>query len=173
MDSLFHTANYTASELTAEHGEQLQALCERCADYSAMIEGEPLSSTAAQSLFYALPDGKDYADKFLIGIFASGKLIGVLDVIRDYPEKNIWFIGLLMLEPEQRSKGIGASIIDSFGNWALGLGARQLRLSVAEENIRALKFWRRMGFKEASGRLQKKFGNKEHTMIVMSHQFES
>lgn len=173
MNSLFRTENFTALELTAEYGEQLQALCERCTDYSEMIDGKPPNSAAAQNLFYALPNGKDYCDKFLIGIFNSDKLIGVIDVIRDYPEKDIWFIGLLMLEPEQRGKSIGARIMESFGDWSFGLGARLLRLSVAEENIRALNFWRRIGFKETGVRLQKKFGNKEHTMVVMSRRLET
>jgi RimJ/RimL family protein N-acetyltransferase len=168
MVSLFHTEDFTALELSAEYAEQLQTLCERCADYSEMIEGKPPDSAAAQNLFYALPDGKEYDDKFLIGIFNSDKLIGVLDVIRDYPDKDIWFIGLLMLEPAQRSKSIGTKIMKSLENWVSGLGARQLRLSVAEENTKALNFWRRVGFQETGVKLQKKFGNKEHTMIIMN-----
>jgi RimJ/RimL family protein N-acetyltransferase len=173
MDFLFQTKDFTGVQLTAEYGEQLQALCEGCADYSEMIEGAPPASSAAQNLFYALPDGKDYADKFLVGVLDSDKLIGVIDVIRDYPKKNIWFIGLLMLEPDQRGRSIGTRIMKSLEDWAFSLGARELRLSVAEENKRALNFWRRNPFKETGVKLQKKFGNKEHTMVMMSRQLKT
>lgn len=44
----------------------------------------------------ALPPGKSYDDKFYVGFFENENLIAIMDLILDYPEKEIAFIGLFM-----------------------------------------------------------------------------
>jgi RimJ/RimL family protein N-acetyltransferase len=168
MDTLFEIAACRAMPLTSEQGEQLQTLCERCADYFELVEGSPPGAAAAQDLFYALPDGKGFDDKFLIGLFLnSGELIGVIDLIRDYPSNGIWYLGLLLLEPRYRNSGIGAQVYGAFEHWASSRGAQEIRLSVVEENTPAYQFWTRLGFKVIERKEPRPFGNKQHAVIVM------
>jgi GNAT superfamily N-acetyltransferase len=165
---VFRTENCFARRLKAEDGLRLQALCEQCADYTVLIEGRQPDPGAAQNLFRSIPEGKDYRDKFLLGLWSAFDLIGVMDVIRNYPETGIWFIGLLILRPDQRGRGTGQAIIQAFENWAASSGALHIRLTVAKENEAACRFWRRVGFSEIGKVIPMQFGNKLHQMIVMS-----
>ena len=40
----------------------------------------------------ALPPGKGYDDKFYVGFFENDSLVGLMDLILDYPEKEISFM---------------------------------------------------------------------------------
>ncbi len=125
----------------------LQALLERCADFSLLVEGEPPSAQAAQDMLADLPPGKGLADKFLFGIYLENALVGVLDAVRGYPQEGVWWIGLLLLDPAQRGRGAGEQALNTFSVFASQQGARALMLGVVEENRRGLLFWQRMDFK--------------------------
>ena len=45
----------------------------------------------------ALPPGKGYDDKFYVGFFENDSLVGLMDLILDYPEKEISFIGFTII----------------------------------------------------------------------------
>jgi GNAT superfamily N-acetyltransferase len=146
----------------------LQALLEACADFSVLVEGQPPGATAAQEAFEEMPPGKAPDDKFLIGLFdAAGDLVGVLDAIRDYPEPGEWFIGLLLLRPDQRGRGLGQRIYGAFEAWAAASGARSIGLGVVETNERAYRFWQRMGFGLVRTTPPRRFGQKEHAVRYM------
>ena len=59
----------------------------------------------------ALPPGKDYSDKYYVGFFKKETLIAIMDLILDYPMKNIAFIGLFMMDFEYQNKSLGSEII--------------------------------------------------------------
>jgi ribosomal protein S18 acetylase RimI-like enzyme len=168
MNELPTIDGYTLTHLTPENGPLMQALAERCADYFELVTGCPPGPAEAQALFTALPAGKGYEDKMVIGVFASShELVGVLDVVRDYPELGKWYLGLLMLEPARRGQGLGERLYRAFEQWAAASGARAIRLSVAGQNGRAYRFWRRLGFVELERRPPARFGAKESVMIIM------
>lgn len=99
-----------ACPLEAEDGPLLQEMFERCGDYFEAVTGLPVGPAEAQSTFMVLPEGKGYEDKFLIGIFDYEELVGVVDAIRNYPEPAIWWIGLMLLVPERRGRGLGTIV---------------------------------------------------------------
>lgn len=161
--------DYTLRYLTADDGPAVQDLCERCADYLELITGLPPGSAEAQSLYVALPEGGSYDDKALIGVFtASGNaLIGVIDAVRDAPEPGEWWLGVLLLNPAHRQRGLGTRLTHRLEAWMAALDARAIRLSVMEQNTRALAFWRRLGFVEIERRPPRLFGAKESVAIVL------
>ena len=95
-----------------------------------------------------MPPDKGYQDKLVIGCFDSGKLIGVIDIIRDYRGEHCWFLGLLFLDPGRRSQGHGASIVRDLKLALRCVGGKRLSLAVIERNQRAFQFWKRMAFDE-------------------------
>jgi ribosomal protein S18 acetylase RimI-like enzyme len=154
--------------LASEEEPQVQALLKRCTDYIELVSGLPPSPAMAHDLYITLPEGKSYEDKFLIGLFTpDNELIGVLDAIRDYPQPNEWYMGLLLLEPEQRGHSLGEQVYHAFERWAAQQEAQAVRLTVAEQNNRAYRFWQRLGFVEIEHRTPEKFGAKESVFIVM------
>ena len=141
--------DYKLMYLTRDEEPQVEALLERCADYLDLVAGVEPSRKLARDLLTALPPGKHREDKMLLGVFAeAGELVGLLDVVRNYPAPGVWFLGLLLLEPAQRGYGLGEKLYEAFERWAKALGAEEIRLSVAEQNEAAFRFWKRLGFLE-------------------------
>ncbi len=125
----------------------LQKLFEDSKDYTKLIEGRLPQPNDAKDLLEALPSGKELKDKFVLGIYESDKLVGVIDLIKDYPEENIWFIGLFLLSPEYRGRGLGNKIYLKLKDDLMNLEkVKAVRISVAEENTKAINFWRKLGF---------------------------
>jgi GNAT superfamily N-acetyltransferase len=144
---IFKAEGYSAVQLGEDDIPDLQDLLERASDYELLISGEPPSPWAAQELLDDCPPGKALEDKFALGIIdGSATLIGVLDVVRDYPEPGVWWIGLLLLDPGKRRRGLGQVIYHSFEQWAAQSGAIQIGLGVVEKNVHATRFWNRLGF---------------------------
>ena len=82
-------------------GPALQRLLERCADFEIFMRGAPPAAEAAQELLEACPAGHPLQKKLVFGLERDGELIGALDLLRDYPETNDWYLGLLLFEPLQ------------------------------------------------------------------------
>ena len=126
---------------------ELQAFYEGCADYFELVTGQPPGPNEAQDLLTSLPRGKTHDDKFVIGLFdAPGHLVGILDVIRDFPKPHEWYLGLLMFEPTLRGQKLGDRVYHRLEEWVRELGGKAIHLIVQEQNPKALRFWERMGF---------------------------
>jgi GNAT superfamily N-acetyltransferase len=144
---IFKAEDYSAVHLGEDDIPDLQDLLEKASDYELLISGEPPSPWAAQELLEDCPPGKTLDDKFTLGIIdGSAVLVGVMDVVRDYPEPGVWWIGLLLFDPIKRSHGMGQVIYNSFEQWAAQSGASQIGLGVVEKNFHAARFWSRLGF---------------------------
>jgi RimJ/RimL family protein N-acetyltransferase len=168
---LFKTDDAFVRLLIASDGDNLQKLCEQCSDYFELMQGYPADSSESHSLFRSLPEGKEYADKYLLGIFSkfTGRLIGVIDLIRDFPASGEWMLGLMLLNPESRALGIGGRICQFLVYWCQSNGAKSIRIGVVEDNAAALHFWQKMGFEEHERRPFQRYGSKDHTIIVLRH----
>jgi GNAT superfamily N-acetyltransferase len=171
MNSLnpqFEIPGYNVSLLGTETIANLQGLLERCAEYNLLVSGEPPGSSAAQSLLAECPPGRSSEDKLVIGIStADANLVGVLDAIRGYPQADCCWVGLLLIDPSFRNKGLGRLIYQSFEQWAGQLGAKYILIGVIEENQRACRFWKQMGFELVEKQPQQKFGMKNQVVITM------
>ena len=171
IQQLFKTHDAFVCRLTAFDSDTIQTLYKKCSDYFELIQGCPAGSAESQSLFTALPDGKDYADKYVLGIFSvlTGRLIGVIDLIRDFPTSSEWTLGLMLLDPEFRALGLGRQVCQSLISWCRLNGATSVRLGVVQDNATAVCFWQKMGFEELERKPFQQYGSKEHTIIVMRH----
>ena len=149
---------------------ELQAFYDRCRDYFELVTGQPPSPTEAAELLAAVPRGKSADDKFVIGLFdAPGHLVGVLDVIRDFPKPLEWYLGLLMFEPTLRGQKLGERVYHRLEEWVLAQGGTALHLIVEEVNPRALRFWQRMQF-EVLGIGKRMLKGKESVFIRMTRE---
>jgi GNAT superfamily N-acetyltransferase len=152
---------------------ELQAFYERCRDYFELVTGQPPSPTEAADLLAAVPRGKTRDDKFVIGLFdAPGHLVGVLDVIRDFPKAGEWYLGLLLFEPTLRGKKLGDRVYHRLEDWVLAQGGGAIHLIVEEVNPGALRFWQRMGF-EVRGMGKRLLKGKESVFIRMTRELEA
>ena len=56
------------------------------------------------------------------------------------------YLGFMYTMPEYRGKGINQAIIDRLSSWAVSKGMNELRLTVYEDNIPAVKAYEKAGF---------------------------
>lgn len=156
------------SRILDEHDlNNLQNMLNRCNDYFNLVYKRDNTENSASEILSILPENKTLDDKFVIGIFnLDKKIIGVIDIIRDYPENNIWFLGLMLIAPNYRNNGLGKLIFDDTEEWAIDLGAKSIRLAVVEQNIKALKFWEKLGFKIFKTKKQDLEGIKTKLLIL-------
>lgn len=166
---LFKIENYTVRLLDMDDIDDVQQLCMRCDDYFHIVEGMPPSEDAAQEILESLPPGKYKEDKFVAGIFnKDGRLAALADIVLDYPSMGTWILGLLLIDPGERNKGLGRSIHGGIMRWAATSGAKKLRIGVAEDNINALRFWTHLGYMEKD-RVARRYGIKDNIVLVMEY----
>jgi GNAT superfamily N-acetyltransferase len=111
-------------------------------------DGAPARPEAAADLLDALPPGRAHEDKHLLGLAraAGGPLVAVVDAVRGFPEPGDWFVGLVLLDPGERRRGLGASIMADLEAWFRRQGAACAYLAVLERNPDAQRFWIRQGY---------------------------
>ena len=159
---------YSIESLELEDAERLQKLYEKCADYNYLVEGKPPSPTAATDEFFAVPEGKSLHDKFMFGVVDSqGEIIGLIESIRGYPDEQTWWVGLIMLAPEYRRKGLLKPLMRSFAHWVAKQGIGYIMGSVIENNSKVLRLWKRMGFEVIRRTPPKQFDQKFHSLSII------
>jgi RimJ/RimL family protein N-acetyltransferase len=134
---------------TAEEIEQLQRVLDLAPTYSMLLTGAPAHPQDAHRAFSALPPNKTYEDKFLYGIYLEQRMIGCIDVIREFPSESTTHIGLLLIEESLHRRGYGqaahALLEAVVKSW---IQFRMLRIGVVRTNEIALEFWHQLGYVE-------------------------
>ena len=127
------------------------------------------SPTAAREEFNTVPDGKTTADNYIFGLCdCNNTLIGMLAAYQEYPDRQTWWLGMLMLAPQYRNRGLGTDFYRAFERWLLSQGIEQISLCAIEANFSALEFWFKMGFNITRTIPTKHFGIKNHKVYVFS-----
>lgn len=126
---------------------QVKEIFGQSKDY-LQLEGKEVDiKESARNFFDTLPPGKSYAEKFNFGIYEGSQLVGLLDFIQGYPERETDFVGLLLLLPSARQKGVGSQVQKKIVKLAKNHGAKKIRLAVLRNNPQAIKFWISKGYK--------------------------
>jgi ribosomal protein S18 acetylase RimI-like enzyme len=159
---------YSARRLSLEDIGVVQGLMEKCLDYMLLVDGHPADPDEVEKEFQEVPSGNSLEDKFVFGIVNQQKdLVGLMDVVRSYPEQKIWWIGLFLFIPEVRSRGIGQKVLEGFIKYVRAHGGKAIMLGVVEENMRAYKFWTKVGFEFIRMTEPRQFGDKIQTVSIM------
>lgn len=124
----------------------VRALFAASADYVALIEGRPPGEATLADFWQGAPPGADPAASLRLGLFEAGALAGVAELAFGFPAPADAYLGLLLLAPAARGRGLGRGLLDRVTAEARARGAPRLLLAVAEANPRALAFWQRQGF---------------------------
>lgn len=137
---------YAVRRLTDADASEIQDLYVRCTAFVELVEGRPPTSDEGRDLLHAKPPEVSDEDKLVFGLFEDGRMIGALDLLRDYPDPGTWYLGLLMLSPSTRNRGLGAQAYSATCKWVAANGGQAVRLVVQAHNDAALRFWERQGF---------------------------
>ena len=132
--------------LRPDDGPLLQQLCEACTDFYELAYQRPPGAAEAQGIYTSLPDGASYKDKVLIGMFDKGDLVAFVDLIRGTETARIWQIGLVLVRPDYRGRGLGTVLFQEVRKMAGAGGATAIDLAVDLANSSAHRFWLKRGF---------------------------
>ncbi len=125
-------------------------MLEACTDFFTFQDNKPVNDQAALELCNALPDGVDPDQKVILGIYTTQehRLVGVFDLIKAYHNPESLSLGLMVLEPASRNKGIGPLAYKRLEEWALNEHMVRIRLGVISTNEKGLSFWKSVGYIE-------------------------
>ncbi|MFF7975428.1 GNAT family N-acetyltransferase [Streptomyces sp. NPDC007905] len=91
----------------------LLTLFEECEDWFVAATGLPSGPGDVQSLFYSLPEGASLEDKVLLVLERDGVVAGLVDAVRDHPEPGAVAVGLYLLAPWARGRGLGRALAEA------------------------------------------------------------
>ncbi|MEW9095470.1 MAG: GNAT family N-acetyltransferase [Clostridiaceae bacterium] len=159
---------YKIKSIYIEDKKVVEKLCEKCSDYYMLHDGVLPSKDEVDEIFTALPPNKNHEDKFVLGIYKfNNELVGIVDIIRNFPTVGQWMLGLMLIEPEERGSGLGKIIHEALAKWAINLGAKSFRVGAIENNHKGINFWSNLGYKKIK-EVNMDFKAKTHTVNVMT-----
>jgi ribosomal protein S18 acetylase RimI-like enzyme len=144
------SVNSGALDLKLLSGTKEQKSCvleiyAECAEFFNLFIGSNATARDVESLFNDMPEGTLARDKEVYGIFLEDSMVGVVDLIHDYPEEGAGFIGLFLIKGTLHRRGLGKTAwlaVEKLFKF------REFRLVVVSTNHKAFAFWRAMGFRE-------------------------
>lgn len=124
----------------------VEALFVACAPYVERERGPVPPAESARATFAGdLPPGA--GGRVVLGVF-EGELLGIAEVIFGYPLASDAYLGLLLLLPDARGRGLGRAMLREVEARAEARGAARLLVAVLDVNEAGRRFWEREGFRE-------------------------
>ena len=85
---------------------------------------------------------------FLVRHSSAREILAQIAVAADLLAAGVYHLGFFMTATRTHGTGLAHRVYDAYEQWAIGQGARWLRLGVVEANLRAEAFWSRVGYIE-------------------------
>lgn len=128
--------------------KDVEAVYELCQSNPQFYEFHPPFVTRESIMedMAALPPGKTMADKYFMGFWEEGELIAILDLVINYPQDKVAYIGLFMTDAVCQNRGIGSGIIQELVLALVKAGFKKIRLAIDEGNPQSEAFWEKNYF---------------------------
>lgn len=79
-------------------------------DYFVSATGMPAAPGDVQSLYYSLPEGAELEDKLLLIALYEERTVAVIDLVLHHPGPADCSVGLFLVHPDVRRRGIGTAL---------------------------------------------------------------
>jgi ribosomal protein S18 acetylase RimI-like enzyme len=106
-------------------------------------------------------------DKVVFSLEKYNTMVAIVDMLKDHPKKDVWWIGLMLIHPQFRNNGLGSQILDTIIYLLKKRSIPEIQIGVLEENSAAMHFWERQGFRVIESLPGRIFSDKTHTVFVM------
>lgn len=145
---MFSAAGLAARELQQTDVPALQAFCDANPEYFLLLSGQPPRPDEAQQIFDDRPPAHlRHGSRRLLGLQdGTGALQAVILLLSDFVQPAVWHLGLFMVATARQGQGDATALYTALEAWMRAQGARWARLSVLDVNVRAQRFWSRMGY---------------------------
>ena len=131
--------------------------------YFSKISDNPLSISNVEEDIEVIPNGVQKNQKNYRLISFNDEILGVVDYLTDYPEKNTILIGFFIIKNDKQKQGLGTKIFRYLEKLFKNKKFLKIRIGVLVDNEIGLSFWKKQNFKE----IERKFEKSEKEVIVM------
>jgi GNAT superfamily N-acetyltransferase len=126
------------------------------------LTNEPVTFERETSLI----PGKEATDKMLVRTYLGKQLVGYALVIIGWPEKCQWLIQHMIIDPEQRDKGIGSVIVENIERFAVESDVDASSIFAIPIQKSGVDFWANHGYTVESSRQLVTVADVDHEVIV-------
>ena len=134
--------------------------------YFSKISDNPPSISNVEEDIEVIPNGVQKNQKNYRLISFNDEILGVVDFLSDYPEKDTILIGLFIIKNDKQKQGLGTKIFRYLENSFKNKNFLKIRIGVLVDNQIGLSFWKKQNFKEIERKFLK-FEKSEKEVIVM------
>ena len=137
---------YSVEPITNENLNQYEDVFYCNTEYYMVTEGRAATKKDCEETLEYTVEGIPGSNHYKIGFFDQENPVACLFLIEGYPENDVLWLGLFLVHNRYKRRGIGTACIQSLIKGLRGTSTRKIRLSVQDNNVSGLSFWRRMGF---------------------------
>ena len=134
--------------------------------YFSKISDDPPSISNVEEDIEVIPNGVQKNQKNYRLISFNDEILGVVDFLSDYPEKDTILIGLFIIKNDKQKQGLGTKIFRYLENLFKDKKFLKIRIGVLVDNEIGLSFWKKQNFKEIERKFLK-FEKSKKEVIVM------
>ncbi len=154
--------------LTVADRAAVADLYARAADYVLLETGAPPDATTVEDFLSGAPPGGNPATSVRLGAEGPQGLLGLAEMAFGYPAPRDAYIGLLLLDPAARGRGLGPQMLHRLTAIARDRGAERMLAAVLQDNPRGMAFWQRQGFVTETVVPDVAYGLRRHTVHRMA-----
>ncbi|WP_063754219.1 GNAT family N-acetyltransferase [Streptomyces sp. NRRL WC-3725] len=136
----------TVQALRPEDEADAARVLSACDDYLVSATGATAMPADVQSLYYSLPEGAEFEQKHLLVLVHEDALVGLVDAVQDHPEPDTCSLGLFLLTPRARRRGLGTHAARLLLREAAARGIRRVTATCPESWEPGLAFLTALGF---------------------------
>ncbi len=108
-----------------------------------------------------------YDKVYVLGFFdSSGQMVAMASVLTDLLAPGVWHVSLFIVATALHGTGTAGLLYERLEEWAKDEGASWLRLGAVVGNLKAERFWEKVGYKEVR-RVTEQLGSMTNTVRVM------
>ena len=134
--------------------------------YFSKISDNPPSISNVEEDIEVIPIGVQKNQKNYRLISFNDEILGVVDFLSDYPEKNTILIGFFIIKNDKQKQGLGTKIFRYLEKSFKNKKFLKIRIGVLVDNEIGLSFWKKQNFKEIERKFLK-FEKSKKEVIVM------
>jgi RimJ/RimL family protein N-acetyltransferase len=147
----------------------VQAVIESDPAYAERVTGLPPGPADAQSLLMMRPPDVPEEHKVVLGIRRETELVGLVDLVRGYPEAEVAYVGLLLVRGDLQGQGIGRSAHEALLAWVRDWPeVRRVRLAVVATNRAVEAWWESLGYRPVGPPVPYSY----NTLVTTARRFE-
>ena len=137
---------YSVEPITSDNLNQYEDVFYCNTEYYMVTEGRAATKRDCEETLEYTVEGIPGSNHHKIGFFDQENPVACLFLIEGYPENDVLWLGLFLVHNRYKRRGIGTACIQSLIEGLRETSTRKIRLSVQDNNVSGLSFWRRMGF---------------------------